>query len=376
MSIADPTSWASSVRLRSTLTGVPAYVPGRPAAAAPDGSPGVQDLQQREPLPAAAQRRRGRGPRGPADEPLPGHGRDRADRGDRGPRRRRPPTRSPSAPAAWACSGQILAATCGEGDEVVHAWRSFEAYPILIQLSGATGVPGAAGRRRPARPDGHGRRRDRSDPVGPGLHAQQPDRAGRARRRAGDLPGRRPARRPGRDRRGVRRVRPGVAGARTPSRSCGRGPTSPSCGPSPRPTAWPDCAWAMPSLVPTWRPRCARPRCRSGSRSWPRTPPSPPSRRTTSWPSGSTTLVAERGRVIAGLRAQGWDIPDSRGELRLARARRADDGVRGRRRSGPGWSSGRSPGPGCGAPSPSRSRPICSSMLHGSSSRPSLVTLC
>jgi histidinol-phosphate aminotransferase len=37
--------------------------------------------------------------------------------------------------------GQILAATCGEGDEVVHAWRSFEAYPIMVQLSGAIGVP-------------------------------------------------------------------------------------------------------------------------------------------------------------------------------------------------------------------------------------------
>ena len=44
-------------------------------------------------------------------------------------------------------------------------------------------------------------------------------------------------------------------------------------------------------------------------------------------------LVAERGRVIAGLRAQGWDIPDSRGELRLARTRRPDDGLRRRGRA-------------------------------------------
>ncbi|GER23026.1 putative phenylalanine aminotransferase [Zafaria cholistanensis] len=36
---------------------------------------------------------------------------------------------------------QILAATCGPGDEVVFAWRSFEAYPILVSLTGATPVP-------------------------------------------------------------------------------------------------------------------------------------------------------------------------------------------------------------------------------------------
>lgn len=45
--------------------------------------------------------------------------------------------------------GQVLQAVCGPGDEVVHAWRSFEAYPIVVALSGATGVPvplDAAGR--------------------------------------------------------------------------------------------------------------------------------------------------------------------------------------------------------------------------------------
>ena len=88
------------------------------------------------------------------------------------------------------------------------------------------------------------------------------------------------------------------------------------------------------------------------------------------------TLVAERGRVIAGLRAQGWDIPDSEANfvwLELgdrtmefaAAAERAGlvvrpfAGVRGR-----------------GAPWPNRRRPTCSSMLRGSSGGPSLVTLC
>jgi histidinol-phosphate aminotransferase len=35
----------------------------------------------------------------------------------------------------------LLQATCGEGDEVVYAWRSFEASPIAVPLTGATGVP-------------------------------------------------------------------------------------------------------------------------------------------------------------------------------------------------------------------------------------------
>ncbi|EYR62720.1 aminotransferase [Actinotalea ferrariae CF5-4] len=48
-----------------------------------------------------------------------------------------------------AVLGHVLQAFCDTGDEVVHAWRSFEAYPILVQLQGAVGVPvpvDAAGR--------------------------------------------------------------------------------------------------------------------------------------------------------------------------------------------------------------------------------------
>lgn len=36
---------------------------------------------------------------------------------------------------------QLVAAFCDPGDEVVHAWRSFEAYPIAVTSGGATGVP-------------------------------------------------------------------------------------------------------------------------------------------------------------------------------------------------------------------------------------------
>ncbi len=34
----------------------------------------------------------------------------------------------------------LLQATCGTGDEVVYAWRSFEAYPIAVAITGAIGV--------------------------------------------------------------------------------------------------------------------------------------------------------------------------------------------------------------------------------------------
>ncbi|MEO6471104.1 MAG: histidinol-phosphate transaminase [Aeromicrobium sp.] len=34
----------------------------------------------------------------------------------------------------------LLNATCSDGDEVVYAWRSFEAYPIAVELTGARSV--------------------------------------------------------------------------------------------------------------------------------------------------------------------------------------------------------------------------------------------
>ena len=37
-------------------------------------------------------------------------------------------------------AAQLVGASASEGDEVIFAWRSFEAYPILVQISGATAV--------------------------------------------------------------------------------------------------------------------------------------------------------------------------------------------------------------------------------------------
>lgn len=38
-------------------------------------------------------------------------------------------------------ASQLIHAVAGEGDEVVFAWRSFEAYPSLVRIAGATPVP-------------------------------------------------------------------------------------------------------------------------------------------------------------------------------------------------------------------------------------------
>ena len=60
-----------------------------------------------------------------------------------------PPERLALGPGSVGVLGQLIAATCDPGDEVVFAWRSFEAYPILVTLAGAVPVqvPLAAGDR-------------------------------------------------------------------------------------------------------------------------------------------------------------------------------------------------------------------------------------
>ena len=128
-----------TVRLRDTLRSVPAYAPGKPAA--PHEGLTAYKLSSNEnpypPLPAVVDvltQAAGRVNRYPdmaataLVEAIAAHH---------------------DVPAEWIATGtgsvgvlgQIVTATCGPGDEVVYAWRSFEAYPIVVQLSGATGVP-------------------------------------------------------------------------------------------------------------------------------------------------------------------------------------------------------------------------------------------
>ena len=154
------------------------YKPGKPAGGRLAGDlVSLQAVQQRESLSPAARGAGGDRPGRGADEPLPRHGQRRDDR--RAERTARGAIRTgwPSAPARWRCS-TTCSATCEAGDEVVYAWRSFEAYPIAVQITGATGGAGAAGTRCGARP---GRRcwRRSPRPPWPSCCARRTTRPGR-----------------------------------------------------------------------------------------------------------------------------------------------------------------------------------------------------
>ncbi len=51
-----------------------------------------------------------------------------------------PTTHLATGTGSVAVLGHLIGITCDAGDEVVYAWRSFEAYPIVVALAGATSV--------------------------------------------------------------------------------------------------------------------------------------------------------------------------------------------------------------------------------------------
>ncbi|MGW2278330.1 histidinol-phosphate transaminase [Streptomyces sp. NPDC001770] len=126
-----------SPKLRPELDGVPAYVPGR--AASQDG-PVAFKLSSNEnpypPLPGvlesalAAASELNRYP----DMSCAGLMDELADRFGV------PLEHLATGTGSVGVAQQLLQATSGPGDEVIYAWRSFEAYPIITQISGATSV--------------------------------------------------------------------------------------------------------------------------------------------------------------------------------------------------------------------------------------------
>lgn len=127
----------TSPKLRAELDGVPAYVPGKPAAA---GGPVAYKLSSNEnpypPLPGvleAALAAAGNFNRYP-DMACTGLMNELADRFGV------PLSHLATGTGSVGVAQQLLQATSGPGDEVVYAWRSFEAYPIITQVSGATSV--------------------------------------------------------------------------------------------------------------------------------------------------------------------------------------------------------------------------------------------
>jgi histidinol-phosphate aminotransferase len=125
-------------KLRDVLDGIPTYKPGRPAAAA--GGAVAYKLSSNEnpypPLPGvmesalAAASTFNRYP----DMACSGLMAELARRFDV------PVEHLATGTGSVGVAQQLVQATAGPGDEVVYAWRSFEAYPIITQISGARSV--------------------------------------------------------------------------------------------------------------------------------------------------------------------------------------------------------------------------------------------
>ena len=125
-------------RIRSALQGIPTYKPGRPAAAR-DGGPAYKLSSNENPYPplpsvlATVNEAAGSFNRYP-DMFATGLVAAIADQFDI------PVTHVATGTGSVGVLQQVVQSTAAEGDEVVYAWRSFEAYPIVVALAGATSV--------------------------------------------------------------------------------------------------------------------------------------------------------------------------------------------------------------------------------------------
>lgn len=126
-------------RLRAVLDDVPAYVPGRPPQAL-DGVAPYKLASNENPFPplpsvvdvvARAAASANRYPDMLSTELVAAVARHDGV----------PPEHVVAGPGSVGVLSQVLTAVASAGDEVVHAWRSFEAYPIVVRLTGAEPVP-------------------------------------------------------------------------------------------------------------------------------------------------------------------------------------------------------------------------------------------
>lgn len=130
---------SKSPRLRPALDLLPSYKPGRPAAPG-NGRQQVYKLSSNEnpypPLPGvmdAVVEAAGSMNRYP-DMFATGLVGSLAERFDV------PPEHLATGTGSVGVLQQVIQATAAEGAEVIYAWRSFEAYPIVVGISGATSV--------------------------------------------------------------------------------------------------------------------------------------------------------------------------------------------------------------------------------------------
>ncbi|MER6559390.1 histidinol-phosphate transaminase [Streptomyces sp. NPDC001027] len=127
----------TSPKLRAELEGIPTYKPGRPAAA---GGPVAYKLSSNEnpypPLPGvmesvtAAAAAFNRYP----DLACTALVNEISERFGV------PTAHLATGTGSVGVAQQLVQATSGPGDEVIYAWRSFEAYPIITRISGARAV--------------------------------------------------------------------------------------------------------------------------------------------------------------------------------------------------------------------------------------------
>nr|WP_223244206.1 histidinol-phosphate transaminase [Streptomyces sp. CBMA156] len=121
--------------MRPTLDGIPTYKPGKPAGA--DAYKLSSNENPYEPLPgvlAAAVEAAGSFNRYP-DMGVSELASVLAERFGV------PVEHIATGTGSVGVAQSLILATAGPGDEVVFAWRSFEAYPIITQVAGATPVP-------------------------------------------------------------------------------------------------------------------------------------------------------------------------------------------------------------------------------------------
>ncbi|MFF3754790.1 histidinol-phosphate transaminase [Streptomyces sp. NPDC002018] len=128
----------TSPKLRAELDGIPTYKPGRPAASG--GGPAAYKLSSNEnpypPLPGVMEQAisaAGVFNRYP-DMACTGLMDELADRFGV------PLAHLATGTGSVGVAQQLVQATSGPGDEVIYAWRSFEAYPIITQISGAASI--------------------------------------------------------------------------------------------------------------------------------------------------------------------------------------------------------------------------------------------
>ncbi|MBH5335891.1 histidinol-phosphate transaminase [Streptomyces pactum] len=126
-----------SPKLRAALDGIPTYRPGKPAAA---GGPAAFKLSSNEnpypPLPGvleSATRAAASFNRYP-DMACTALMAELSERFDV------PVEHLATGTGSVGIAQQLVQSTAGPGDEVMYAWRSFEAYPIVTQVAGATSV--------------------------------------------------------------------------------------------------------------------------------------------------------------------------------------------------------------------------------------------